>query len=292
MKSYLKLLRIKQWIKNIFVFAPLFFSNNLFVKDYWYPSILSFFSFCFISSSIYCLNDLCDVKLDRLHPRKKTRPIALGEVSIKGGYIFMLLCALISVVIVLILSPYNFFNLLCVIMGYWILNVAYCLKLKRYAILDVIIISFGFVLRVLAGGIALGIWVSHWLILLTFLLALFLAFTKRYDDFSIYEKTGIKPRVSISGYNKFFIGEASAIIASITVVCYIMYTMSEEVTTRMGSRYTYLTSVWVLAGILRYLQTMIVYNQSGSPTRSLVNDHFIHLCVVGWLLSFFFIIYL
>ena len=172
------------------------------------------------------------------------------------------------------------------------MNFAYCLRLKQFAIIDVAIIAIGFVLRVLAGGFATDTWVSHWLVLMTFLLTLLLALTKRYDDFIIFEQTGSKPRISITGYNKAFIHEATAIVAAITMVCYIMYTMSEEVITRMGTRYLYLTSGWVLAGILRYLQNMIVYNQSGSPTRSLIKDHFIHLCVIGWIVSFFIIIYL
>ena len=108
----------------------------------------------------------------------------------------------------------------------------------------------------------------------------------------ISEQTGIKPRVSITGYNKTFINEATAIVASVTLVSYIMYTMSEEVIARLGTRYVYLTSGWVLAGLLRYLQNMIVYGLSGSPTKSLVKDHFVQLCIAGWILSFFAIIYL
>ena len=131
--------------------------------------------------------------------------------------------------------------------------------LKQYAILDVSIIAIGFVMRVLIGGVTTDIWISHWLVMMTFLVTLFLAFTKRNDDYRIYEKTGQKPRVSITGYNKTFINEATAIIASVTLVCYIMYTMSPEVIERMGTRYVYLTSGWVLAGMLRYLQNMIVY---------------------------------
>jgi len=172
------------------------------------------------------------------------------------------------------------------------MNIAYCLKLKQIAILDVSIIAIGFVMRVLAGGLVVNIWVSHWLVLMTFLVTLFLALTKRNDDYRIYEQTGVRPRISITGYNKTFINEATAIVAAITMVCYIMYTMSEEVILRMGTQYVYLTSGWVLAGLLRYLQNMIVYGLSGSPTKSLVKDHFIQFCVAGWLISFFIIIYL
>ncbi len=292
MKDYFKLLRISQWVKNIFVFAPQFFSNCLFFKEQTKASLLVFLSFCFISSSIYCLNDLLDAEADRLHPKKSKRPIASGAVSIKEGYIMTGLCALLSFVIIsFVNSPLKLY-LYIIIGGYWLMNIAYCLKLKHYAIIDVTIIAIGFVLRVLAGGFGTNIWISQWLILLTFLITLFMAFTKRYDDFIIFEQTGTKPRISITGYNKSFINEATAIVASITMVCYIMYTMSEEVTTRMGNHYIYLTSGWVLAGLLRYLQNMIVYNQSGSPTKSLFKDHFIHICIAGWLLSFFFIIYI
>ena len=172
------------------------------------------------------------------------------------------------------------------------MNIAYCLRLKQIAILDVSIIAIGFVMRVLIGGVTTDIWISHWLVLMTFLVTLFLAFTKRNDDFRLYEQTGQKPRISITGYNKTFINEATAIIGSVTMVSYIMYTMSPEVIERMGTRYVYLTSGWVLAGLLRYLQNMIVYGLSGSPTKSLVKDHFIQLCIIGWVASFFAIIYL
>lgn len=292
MTHYLKLIRTSQWVKNIFVFAPLFFSNSLFVKEQTMAALLTFLAFCFISSSIYCLNDLHDVEADRQHPQKCKRPIASGAVSVKNGYITMILCTLLSFGILTFMGSPNLIYLYTIIGGYWLMNIAYSLKVKQYAIIDVAIIAIGFVLRVLAGGFATDTWVSHWLVLMTFLLALLLAFTKRYDDFSIFEQTGTKPRISITGYNKVFIQEATAIVAAITMVCYIMYTMSEEVIDRMGSRYLYLTSGWVLAGILRYLQNMLVYNQSGSPTKSLIKDHFIHLCVLGWLTSFFVIIYL
>ena len=292
MIQYLKLIRTSQWVKNIFVFAPLFFSNSLFDRAQFGTSFLAFISFCFISSSIYCLNDLHDIQVDRLHPKKCKRPIASGAISITEGYTIMMLCALISFGLISFVDNSKQLYLYLIIGGYWLMNFAYCLRLKQYAIIDVAIIAIGFVLRVLAGGFATDTWVSHWLVLMTFLLTLLLALTKRYDDFIFFEQTGSKPRISITGYNKAFIHEATAIVAAITMVCYIMYTMSEEVITRMGTRYLYLTSGWVLAGILRYLQNMIVYNQSGSPTKSLIKDHFIHLCVLGWLTSFFVIIYL
>jgi len=292
MINYIRLLRPLQWLKNVFVFAPIFFSNNLLKAEFFWPTLVMFASFCLISSSIYCFNDLKDVEADRQHPKKCKRPIASGKVSVMGGYTMMILCTIGALVLIPLSNSVNTPYLYMIVIGYWLMNIAYCLKLKQFAILDVSIIAIGFVMRVLIGGVVTDIWISHWLVMMTFLVTLFLAFTKRNDDYRIYEQTGTKPRVSITGYNKTFINEATAIIASVTLVCYIMYTMSPEVIHRLGTRYVYLTSGWVLAGLLRYLQNMIVFGLSGSPTKSLVKDHFVQFCILGWIISFFVIIYL
>lgn len=292
MKAYIRLLRPLQWLKNVFVLAPVFFSNNLLKWEFLMPTLIVFVVFCLISSSIYCFNDLQDVEADRQHPKKRHRPIASGAVSLRGGYTMMGICTIGAFLLLTTVKSPNTPYLFMIIAAYWLMNIAYCLRLKQYAILDVSIIAIGFVMRVLAGGLATDIFVSQWLVLMTFLVTLFLALTKRNDDYRLYEQTGQKPRISITGYNKTFINEATAIVAAITMVCYIMYTMSPEVIERMGTRYVYLTSGWVLAGLLRYLQNMIVFGLSGSPTKSLVKDHFVQLCVAGWILSFFIIIYL
>ena len=292
MIQYIHLLRPLQWLKNSFVFAPIFFSSNLLKWELFWPTLIVFMAFCLISSSIYCFNDLRDVEADRQHPKKRKRPIASGAVSVRSGYAMMIICTIGAFALLPFSRSVNLPYLYLILVTYWLMNIAYCLWLKQLAILDVTIIAIGFVMRVLIGGLTTDIWISHWLVLMTFLVTLFLAFTKRNDDYRLYEQTGQKPRVSITGYNKTFINEATAIIASVTLVCYIMYTMSEEVITRMGTRYVYLTSGWVLAGMLRYLQNMIVFGLSGSPTKSLVKDHFIQFCVLGWIASFFVIIYL
>ena len=267
MIEYIQLLRPLQWLKNMFVFAPIFFSNNLLKPEFFWPTLVVFAAFCLVSSSIYCFNDLRDVEADRQHPKKCHRPIASGKVSIKGSPN----------------TPYLFM----VVVGYWLMNLAYCIRLKQIAILDVSIIAVGFVMRVLAGGLTTDIWISHWLVMMTFLVTLFLAFTKRNDNYRIYEQTGTKPRVSITGYNKTFINEATAIIASVTLVCYIMYTMSPEVIQRMGIKYFYLTGIWVLVGILCYLPNIKVYQHTESPTMLVIKECLIQQCFMVWLLSFF-----
>jgi 4-hydroxybenzoate polyprenyltransferase len=155
----------------------------------------------------------------------------------------------------------------------------------------VFIIALGFVLRILMGGVATGIYISHWIILMTFLLALFLAFAKRRDDVAIYETSGVKARKNIDRYNLDFMNQAITVVASVTMVCYIMYTVSEDVVARMGSHYVYVTAIFVLAGIIRYLQVTIVDVKSGSPTRVLMKDRFVQACVAGWLLTFAIILY-
>ena len=225
-------------------------------------------------------------------PEEMQASDSIGSRIRQGGYAMMLVCTISAFLLIPFARSVNTPYLYIIVAAYWLMNIAYCVKLKQYAILDVAIIAVGFVMRVLIGGLTTDIWVSHWLVMMTFLVTLFLAFTKRNDDYRIYEQTGTKPRVSITGYNKTFINEATAIIASVTMVCYIMYTMSPEVIERMGTRYVYLTSGWVLAGLLRYLQNMIVFGLSGSPTKSIVKDHFVQLCIIGWIASFFVIIYL
>jgi 4-hydroxybenzoate polyprenyltransferase len=182
-------------------------------------------------------------------------------------------------------------NVFIIITIYILLNVAYCLHLKKYAILDVFIIAIGFVMRVIAGGTATSIWVTHWIVLMTFLLSLFLSFAKRRDDVILFSETGMQPRKNTNRYNLDFINQALTIVGSITMVCYIMYTVSPEVIERMGTKYLYLTSLFVLAGIIRYMQLTIVDDKSGSPTKILIKDRFIQLCIIGWAVAFFIILY-
>ena len=174
---------------------------------------------------------------------------------------------------------------------YIFMNVAYCLKLKQIAILDVFIIALGFVLRIVAGGLTAGITLSHWIVLTTFLLALFLAMAKRRDDVAIYETSGAKTRKDVEHYNVAFLNLSICMLGSITIMCYILYTVSGEVVARIGSHYLYATSVFVLAGIMRYMQITIVDHKSGSPTMVLLHDHFIHACIIGWIVAFVIILY-
>lgn len=288
MIEIIKLMRPLQWMKNVFVFAPLFFTGRLFDWALLLKTAIVFVAFCMAASSIYCLNDARDAESDRKHPKKCRRPIASGALSATTGYATMATLMVLAVFLAFTVSAW----VACCVVTYLVINVAYCLRLKQYAILDVTLIALGFVLRVLGGGLATGTWVSEWLVLMTFLLTLLLALAKRNDDFRIFEQTGREPRKSIKGYNHDFINEVVSIVAAVTLVCYIMYTMSPDVIQRMGTRYVYLTSFWVLVGLLRYLQNMTVFGRSGSPTKAMVKDRFLQVCVAGWIVSFAIIIYM
>lgn len=289
--EFLRLIRPEQWVKNTFVFLPIFFGGQFYNVIAWRECIFAFIAFSLCASSIYCFNDIFDVNEDREHPHKRYRPIASGVISKLGGYFIMALCFISSLSVIYFFIN-NRYESLLIIMSYFLINIFYTIILKNYTIIDVLIISLGFVLRVFIGGVTSGIILSHWIILMTFLLSLFLAFAKRRDDIVIFEEFGIKSRKNLGQYNLTFLNQSLSIIATITIVCYIMYTMSEEVITRLGSKYIYLTVIFVIAGILRYLQISVVDLKSGSPTKVLIKDRFIQCCLIMWVISFYLIIYI
>lgn len=293
MKSnLLKLIRPHQWLKNVFVMIPMFFGGSLLDPSDIRASVVTFFAFSFIASSVYCFNDIIDVEADRRHPVKCKRPIASGAISVRSAWALMALMFLLSVGTVCLLDTYtHVINVGLVILIYYILNILYCSKLKQYAIVDVCIIAFGFVLRVLAGGFATDIVLSNWLVLMTFLLTLFLSFAKRRDDVLRMNETGEPPRKNTIRYNLTFINQAITITASVTLVCYIMYTVSPEVVNRFHSDLLYLTSVFVLLGLLRYIQITVVDKKSGDPTKMMLRDRFTQCVVLVWALTFLVLIY-
>ncbi len=290
MKDLIRLVRPKQWLKNMFVFIPLFFGGSLLNGEAIIAAVIAFCSFSLAASAIYCLNDIVDVEADRRHAVKCKRPLASGAISVKAAQALMALLVLLSLVILLLLRQ-NVWETMAVVVFYIVLNIAYCFKLKQYAIVDVCVIAFGFVLRILAGGIATDIILSNWLVLMTFLLTLFLSFTKRRDDVVQMNQTGEPPRKNTIRYNITFINQAITITASVTLVCYIMYTVSPEVTVRFHTQHLYLTTIFVLLGLLRYIQLTVVDEMSGDPTKIILRDRFIQLIVVGWIMAFLVIIY-
>ena len=290
MKKTLLLIRPQQWIKNGFVLIPMFFGGRLLNADDVIASVVTFFAFSCAASAIYCFNDIVDVDADRRHPVKCRRPIALGAVSVPTAYALMAVLALLSALLLFFL-PQRAGETAGIVAFYFLLNMAYCIWLKRHAIIDVCTVAFGFVLRILAGGMACDVAVSNWLVLMTFLLALFLSFAKRRDDVLRMNVTGEPPRRNTIRYNLTFVNQAITITGTVTLVCYIMYTVSPEVVSRFHAPYLYLTSIFVLVGLLRYMQLTVVDEVSGDPTKILLRDRFTQAIVVAWIMAFLLIIY-
>ena len=292
MMKYLKLLRVEQWVKNLFVFLPLFFSGNITHLDLLVKSIFAFFIFSLTASSIYIINDYSDIESDRKHPEKKNRPLASGAISKSTAKIILFVLLLLITVSVFFSQDYlldNLWKFVSIIGFYFIMNLAYTFKLKHVAIVDVMIISTGFVLRVLAGGYATGILISQWAILLTFVLALVLAIGKRRGELINAQISG-KTRKSLDGYNVQFADIALSISCALAIVCYLMFTLSPEVQQRFHSRVFY-TVIFVVFAFLRYLQQTLVYNKTESPTKIIYKDRYIQVTLVLWLIVFLLQIY-
>ncbi len=290
MKNLIRLIRPHQWVKNLVVLLPVFFGGALLHIESVYAGLVTALCYSFAASSIYCLNDIVDVEDDRQHPVKCHRPMASGAISITQGYTLMFLMFVLSMLSTFLLRQSQL-ETASVILFYWLLNIAYCLKLKQYAIIDVCVVSFGFVLRILAGGYATSIHLSKWIVLMTFLLMLFLSFAKRRDDVVRMNETGHAPRQNTIRYNLTFINQAITITSSVTLVCYIMYTVSPETIQNFHTDYLYLTSVFVLVGLLRYIQIAVVDKRSGDPTKVMLHDRFMQFVVLAFGLAFLFIIY-
>jgi decaprenyl-phosphate phosphoribosyltransferase len=284
---YLKLLRVHQWLKNLFMLAAPFFGGVLYFDGMPAKLLAGFLCFCGISSFVYILNDICDVENDRKHPEKKKRPLASGAVSMPVAYASMIVLAAVALVCAYMLHVDFMFMLL----AYAILNVGYSFGLKKIAILDIIIVSSGFVIRVWAGGLLAEVAISHWLFIMTFLLALFLAIAKRRDDLVLLEATGTEMRKAIRGYNLDFVNVAMGMMSAVIIVSYIQYVTAPEILSRFPGKPLYVSVVFVIAGLMRYLQLTLVDKKSGSPTKVLLRDIFLQIVMFIWVAFFAVIIY-
>ena len=285
---YFKLLRPRDWAKNLFILIPLFFSGAFFKWEVYPSIILGFVSFCLVASSIYIINDYRDIKDDKKHPIKSQRQLASGKVSKKIGLaIFFILLFVGFAVSFLIELKFT------LILGiYFLINIGYSFGLKNIPILDIGIVAAGFVLRVKGGAVIADIGVSEWLNIMVFLLALFMAIGKRRDDVLLKLSSGDEMRKSVKGYNLEYLNVVLALVCAVIIVAYFMYTMSDEVLEKLGTYRLYYTCLFVLAGILRYLQIIFVQQASGSPTKILYKDRFIQVTIILWVASFYLIIYM
>jgi len=288
MKALIQLLRPSHYIKNAFVLMPLFFAGRADNLSDLSSVAIAFAAFCLMASAVYVLNDISDIEADKQHHKNQTRPLAAGLITLKTAYCLLALCFVIS----LLLASSVSMSTLLLLLGYFALNVAYSVRLKHIPIIDISIISSGFVLRLFVGSTAVEVVLSQWIVIMTFLLALFLAISKRRDDVLIFETTGKKMRAVVDGYTLKFLDASISMLGAIIVVAYLMYVTSPEVTQRLGNDSLYLTSLFVVIGVLRYLHRTLVHQDTGSPTKIALSDRFMQTTIGLWVASFAWIIYL
>jgi 4-hydroxybenzoate polyprenyltransferase len=287
-KAYLELLRPGQYLKNLLLFLPAFFALRIREPGLLLRTLAGFACFCLVASAVYIFNDYLDREADRQHPRKQHRPLASGRVSPFYALLLMGLLLITGVAGFWLLDPTAFY----LISAYVFLNLLYSLRIKHVAIVDIFIISLGFLIRIGTGATVAvpHIPVSMWLVLMIFLGALFLALAKRREDV-VLALEGREVRKAIDGYNLEFINGAMVIMASVLTVSYISYTISPEVQARFGSHELYLTVFFVLLGVLRYMQITFVEGKSGNPSRVFLSDRFLQLTILGWMITFAWLIY-
>jgi decaprenyl-phosphate phosphoribosyltransferase len=290
MKNYIKLLRPKDWAKNLFLFVPSFFAGHFFRLHSIELLVVGFFAFSCFASSIYIINDYRDIENDRKHPKKSKRPMASGKVKPSHGIIISFVLLLIGSILAYLVNTDLWF--LFILGVYYIMNIGYSFGLKNIAVLDMLIVAMGFLLRIKAGAIIANEETTDWLIIMTFLLALFMAIAKRRDDILLQESSGTSMRKSLSGYNLSFLDTMLGLFSAIIIVAYLNYTQDDDSIRRLGTYRLYYTTIFVIAGIMRYLQVVFVKKDSGSPTDILYKDHFIQVTILLWIACFFTILYL
>ena len=283
-----RLLRVRDWAKNLFVLAPLLFSGRLLASGLVPRALITFAALCAVSSGLYLINDLLDIRRDREHPTKRLRPIASGAVRpvtaavltfalLAGGYGLLAAAGLPWLTVALTT-------------GYLVLALLYSLYLKTKVIADVLTIAVGFVLRVLIGGASVGVAVTHWLILCTFLLATFLGFSKRRHELAVLGVAGSRHRPVLTLYTEEFLDRMSMLTLAMTLTCYVLYTIAPETVSRFGTTALVYSALIVMFGLFRYL-FLIHVKGLGSPVEALYYDRQIVLAIVAWVLYVVAVVY-
>jgi 4-hydroxybenzoate polyprenyltransferase len=287
-KEIFNSLRPQQWIKNFFIFAALIFSQNIFTLSLVAKTVVAFVSFCVISSALYILNDLKDIEEDKLHPVKSKRPLASGR--LKKSYAILSFFVLSA--LAFILAATLNINFLFVTLIYFILQIAYSFWLKHVVILDIFVIAAGFLLRVVAGGLAIEVSLSSWLLICTILLALFLAMGKRRHELVLLDDEAKDHRPILKEYNPYFLDQMIAVVTASTVIAYCLYTISAETVAKFGTRNLLYTVPFVLYGIFRYLYLIHQRHEGGTPETLIIKDKPLLIDIFLWIGTAVFILYL
>jgi 4-hydroxybenzoate polyprenyltransferase len=281
-------LRPKQWIKNLFIFLPLIFGKKLLVFPVNLKTAIAFCLFSLAADVAYLVNDIIDIEEDKTHPTKRLRPIASGRVSIKQAAITACILGILSIVLSFILNVY--FGWLVII--YLVFNFIYSKILKNVVIIDVFCISGFFLLRIISGSIVVGVELSHWIIIMTVLLALFLGFNKRRQELQLFERKRTHHRRVLIKYNLYFIDQMIAVITSSIVIAYMLYTVDVRTVKEFGTKSLMFSIPFVYYGIFRYLYLIHKIKRGGDPTRILLSDRMMQVNIVLWIAVCSAVIYL
>lgn len=287
-RAIVKSMRPAQWTKNFFVFAALIFAQRFFDYSLLIKTFGAFAVFCLISGAFYIFNDVMDREEDRAHPKKSQRPIARGDIGKTEALVVFSAMALIGLVAAFLLQRYFFIAVAL----YFLLQLAYSLRLKHVVILDVFVIAAGFVVRVIAGGLVINVPISSWLLICTTLLALLLAMGKRRHELVLLENQATNHRPILKEYSAYLLDQMIAVVTASTLIAYCLYTISEETVAKFGTNHLIWTSAFVLYGIFRYLYLVHQKGKGGSPEEIILQDTPLLLNILLWIGAVVLILYL
>ena len=276
-----KSLRPQQWIKNLFIFAPLIFSRNILNRPFLFKTIAAFAAFCLISSAHYIFNDLRDLEEDRRHPVKSKRPLASGRLKKGPAVIALVLIGAAGLVLAASIGR----SFLIIAAGYLVLQTAYSMWLKHVVILDVFVIAAGFLIRVVAGGLAIQVEISSWLLICTILLSLFLAMGKRRYELVLLDKDAANHRPILREYNTYLLDQMISVVTASTLLAYCLYTISAETVAKFGTRNLIFTVPFVLYGIFRYLYLIHQKAGGGTPEALIIRDKPLLADIFLWIVA-------
>ncbi len=284
----LRSLRIQQWIKNLWVFASLIFSQNVFDLSLFVKTLLAFILFCILSGAAYILNDIQDLEEDKIHPIKSKRPLASGRLKKNHALFACIFLVFLGLIGAYFLNLYFFI----VLVVYFILQIAYSSWLKHVVIIDVFLIATGFFLRVIAGALAIEVQISPWLFICTILIALFLALSKRRHELVLLNKKAEIHRPILKEYTPQLLDQMIAVVTASTVISYCLYTVSSETVEKFGTTNLLLTVPFVLYGIFRYLYLVHQKDEGGSPEALIIKDKPLLVDLFLWIATAMLILYI
>jgi len=274
-----KSLRPQQWIKNFFIFAPLLFSQNMFNRPLVVKTVVAFVAFCLLSSSHYIINDLKDIEEDRLHPLKSKRPLASGRLKKRPAVVASAVLAVAALALAAGIGR----EFLLILLLYFVLQYGYSFWLKNVVILDIFVVAAGFLIRVVAGGLAIRVSISHWLLICTILLALFLSMGKRRHELVLLEKNATSHRPILKEYNVYLLDQMISVVTASTLIAYCLYTISDETVRKFGTAKLIYTVPFVLYGIFRYLYLIHQRAEGGTPEALIIKDKPLLLDIFLWI---------